>query len=197
MSRTSVAALFADLLAPVTPATSATHATNEHRRGSVADSASCDTLRHLRQAPAGVATVAACRNHENAPQSEQRRGLSQVSQVSQSPGARIYRLSRERADAAHLESWTAATIIAFNRRHDALIRRGFSDADAEGMAERLHVRDIEGDDRVTCTECAHLRGMTCGNAAAADVGRDLPPELARGLLLHRCPGFDPEVSDDA
>ena len=194
MSRPSVAALFADLLAPATPATSATHATSEQRRGSAAHSSGCDTLRHLATVTPLSQGVAACRNQENAPQSEQRRGLSRVSQLSQTPGARIYRLTRARADDAHAEPWTAAAIVTFNARRDALIRRGHTDSDADDVAERLHLRDIEADDRVMCVECRHHHAQRCDNHRAAgllsaDVGRDLAAQL------QRCDGF--EGADDA
>lgn len=62
---------------------------------------------------------------------------------------------------------------------------------SEQLADRLVIRDREGDDRRLCLECARLQGhdrWCCSNWQAADVARD---GLARDLvlMLQRCPGF--------
>lgn len=85
-------------------------------------------------------------------------------------------------------AWTDADIARFITRRDRLARWGYSTADAEALAERLTLRDRSGDERVSCTECAHHRPGRCGNHRAArlysaEVGRDL------AALLQRCPGF--------
>jgi hypothetical protein len=73
-----------------------------------------------------------------------------------------------------------------------------SDLDiAEDMADRLLMRDREGDadDRSMCLECTHLRrGWRCGNWARAGVAiRSTDAELALDFvrLLQRCDGFKP------
>lgn len=64
---------------------------------------------------------------------------------------------------------------------------------AERVADRLLVRDREGDDRRMCLECAHLHGGTghwrCGNWKLAEIGGSaLQRDLVR--MLQRCSGFN-------
>lgn len=68
--------------------------------------------------------------------------------------------------------------------------KGMSLDDAERLADRLVIRDREGDDRRLCLECAHLQGhgsWRCGNSGPADVAPlVLAPELV--MMLQRCAG---------
>lgn len=85
-------------------------------------------------------------------------------------------------------SWTDVDIARFLDRRARLMRWGWSEPEAEKLAERLVRRDREGDDRVSCTDCRHYRPGRCGNREAAglhsqEVGRDL------AALLQRCDGF--------
>ena len=94
------------------------------------------------------------------------------------PHRRAYRLSAAEADRCHAEPWDDATIARFVARLGLLMRRGFNATDADDLAERLHLRDVQGDDRACCVECRHYRPGRCGNPMAAgllspDVGRDL------------------------
>lgn len=104
---------------------------------------------------------------------------------------RPYRLSRAEGDAAHAVAWNDAAIARFVARVALLMRRGFNATDADDLAERLHLRDVTGDDRAIFVECVHLAGRTgawhCGNQIAADVGRDLPAALV--TTMQRCAGF--------
>lgn len=104
---------------------------------------------------------------------------------------RPYKLTRAEADAAHAEPWDDATCARFVARVSMFLRRGLNAADADDLAERLHLRDVQGDDRHLCLECRHLAGRSgawrCGNARAAGVGVALPEALA--ALPQRCPGF--------
>ena len=63
--------------------------------------------------------------------------------------------------------------------------------EAERLADKLVIRDREGDDRRLCLECAHLHGAgrwRCGNWDAADVAREgLAPDLVK--TLQRCSGY--------
>lgn len=112
-----------------------------------------------------------------------------ASKPAEKPGAaRPYRLTPAEGDAAHAQPWDDATIARFVARVGLMMRRGFDATDADDLAERLHLRDVQGDDRVGCMECQHYRPGRCANHRraglnVADVGRDL------ATLLQRCPGF--------
>lgn len=107
---------------------------------------------------------------------------------------RPYKLTPAEADEAHRTPWDDAAIARFVARVALLMRRGYSATDADDLAERLHLRDVQGDDRVLCAECAHLAGRPgawrCGNARAAGVGADLPRVLV--MQPQRCRGFSGE-----
>ena len=86
-------------------------------------------------------------------------------------------------------AWTDADIVAYLGRRARLVRWGWTEANAERLAERLVKRDREQDERVSCTDCRHYRPGRCGNHRTAglyssEVGRDL------ATLLQRCPGFE-------
>lgn len=86
------------------------------------------------------------------------------------------------------ESWTEAEISVFIDRYERLLRWGWSEIEAENLAERLVWRDRDADDRVVCAECRYYRGERCGNHKdailnVADRGRNLAG------LLQRCAGF--------
>jgi hypothetical protein len=85
-------------------------------------------------------------------------------------------------------AWTDADIARFRARRDRLLRWGWTETDAEALADKLVRRDHEADSRVVCAECRHYRPGRCSNHREAgldapDVGRDL------AALLQRCPGF--------
>ena len=141
-----------------------------------------------------VANVAACRKGQNGPESEQRRHLSQMSQMSQGAEAKSTATpttpttkASPTPDSLALVAWTDTDIARFTARRDRLTRWGYPTTDAEALAERLTLRDRSGDERVSCTECAHYRPGRCSNHRAArlhspEVGSDL------AALLQRCPG---------
>lgn len=111
------------------------------------------------------------------------------------PPERPYILTHAEADAAHAKAWSGEQIASFETRREAIQRRGFSSDNAEDLAERLHLRDVQGDDRALCLECRHLRGTTatgrrCGNHRIAEAPRNLPGDLV--TLLQRCPAFSKE-----
>lgn len=104
---------------------------------------------------------------------------------------RPYKLTPAEGDAAHAEPWNDAAIARFVARVSLFLRRGINATDADDLAERLHLRDVQGDDRVLCVECRHLAGRAgawrCGNHRTADVGRDLPAGWT--TTMQRCAGF--------
>ncbi len=121
-------------------------------------------------------------------------GASCPAYISKTPTAaadRPYKLTQAEGDAAPAEPWDDAAIGRFEARVALLMRRGFSDDDADALAERLHLRDVQMDDRRLCLECIHLAGRAgawqCGKHRTARVMRELPDELA--TRLQRCPGF--------
>jgi len=103
---------------------------------------------------------------------------------------RPYKPTQAQGDAAHAISLDDAAIGRYQSRVLLIQRRGFSEQNAEDLAERLHLRDVQGDDRVLCVECSHHRLGRCNNHGNAglttsEVGRDFT------VLMQRCAGFRP------
>lgn len=225
MSGATVADLLADLLGPAAdpgaiPAKAANPANREHWRGFPADSQAANGLR-ISANPEPLATEAAPDSQTfaadsqgtNPPDRKQWRGFSQDSQDSQGatrakaspdpwqkrtePVSRPYRLPQAAGDAAHADPWDDATIARFQARVTTIRRRGFTEEDADDLAERLHLRDVHADHRALCLECRHLAGSVtgwrCGNHRAADVARDLP--AAQVTMPQDCPGFTAAAAD--
>lgn len=88
-------------------------------------------------------------------------------------------------NSAELET-CAARLVRFTDKGESL-------DDAERLADRLLIRDREGDNRRLCLECAHLHGAgrwRCGNWHRAETGgTSIQEELV--LMLQRCNGFKP------
>ena len=103
---------------------------------------------------------------------------------------RPHKLTREQLLAAHAEPWGEAVIARFQARTAVIQRHGFAEQDAEDLAEHLHWRDADGDDRVLCVECQHHRPGRCGNHRMAGPATfSLPASWS--TTLQRCPGFQP------
>lgn len=101
---------------------------------------------------------------------------------------RPYKLAPAKADSAHAQPWDDAACARFVARVTLFLRRDVAAEDADDMAEQLHLRDVEGDERVMCLECLHHRPSRCGNHKAAGLGSpDVGSDLA--ALLQHCPGF--------
>ena len=86
-------------------------------------------------------------------------------------------------------AWTDADIARFLDRRARLIRWGWAQPQAEKLAERLHLRDLEGDDRRDCLECLNMRrDRRCSARTVADVpGGELIDALP--AILQRCGQF--------
>ena len=85
-------------------------------------------------------------------------------------------------------AWTDGDIARFLDRRARLLRWGWTQPEAERLADRLVRRDRERDERVCCIDCRHYRPGNCDNHRraglnASEVGRDL------ASLLQRCAGF--------
>ncbi|MDP1647418.1 MAG: hypothetical protein Q8M01_04355 [Rubrivivax sp.] len=95
---------------------------------------------------------------------------------------RLYRLTPAQGDRCHSPCWDDAEISTFVSRHARLLALGFTDGDADDLAERLTLRDRDCDDRRVCVECAHYAPQRCGAHRAAglqsaEVGRDLATRM--------------------
>lgn len=101
---------------------------------------------------------------------------------------RPYRLTRDESARCHAPCWDDPEIEAFTARAQRFARLGR--IAAEDLAERLMLRDREGDDRRLCLECSWL-GDT-GRCLAAAAGR-LPGADRRlepvQTILQRCEAF--------
>jgi hypothetical protein len=105
----------------------------------------------------------------------------------ESPLLSVLSVSVQAEDTAAV-AWTGADVAAFEARRDRLLRWGWREGDAEAMAERLTLRDRDGDDRRLCIECANFRGGRCRQPERAGVA----PELGTlATMLQRCPAFRP------
>ena len=88
-----------------------------------------------------------------------------------------------------------AEIDTFTARLARFTDKGLTLDDAEALADKLVLRDRDGDHRRQCLECAHLQGVerwSCGNWKQAAIGtRAADAGLAHGLvvMLQHCTGF--------
>ena len=104
------------------------------------------------------------------------------------PADRPHRLTNDEADRCHAPCWDDAEMATFTARAERFALLGRRDAD--DLAERLTLRDRDGDDRRLCLECTWL-GDT-GRCLAVATGRI--PGADRWLepvqsILHRCGAF--------
>lgn len=82
-----------------------------------------------------------------------------------------------------------AEIDRFKQRLERFVNKGLAFANAEKLADRLVIRDREGDCRVTCLECIHLSGKYCKQWKKAEMNHQaLPADLL--AKLQNCPAFD-------
>lgn len=102
-------------------------------------------------------------------------------------------LDADRACWLHSSAMNSQELGAFAARLAHFTDKGLHHDDAEALADRLVLRDRDGDDRRLCLECSHLQGARrwrCGNWERAGMAPEgLAPELV--LMLQRCPGFAP------
>ena len=100
-------------------------------------------------------------------------------------------MTPEQGDDCHAGGWTAAEIDAFVIRRDRFTAAGRSDADH--LAERLTLRDRQGDERRLCLECAALRPRGCAAAQRGEVPGAGPQFVPMLDVLQRCPAFIPTL----
>lgn len=91
----------------------------------------------------------------------------------------------------HSTAMNSGEIDTYTMQLARFTDKGMSLEDAERLADKLVIRDREGDDRRLCLECTHLQGFgcwRCSNWLVANVARDeLGPDLV--WMLQRCAGF--------
>ena len=97
-------------------------------------------------------------------------------------------LTPEQGDACHAGGWDDGEIAAFTAREITFARMGRHDA--EHLAERLTLRDREGDDRRMCLECSWMgvRGQCIAAASGRIPGADRQLEPVH-TILQRCAAF--------
>lgn len=115
------------------------------------------------------------------------------------PAGRPYRLSAAEADRYHAGAWYDGGTGRFVARLSLFLRRGVAAEDSNDLAERLVLRDRDGDDRRACVECRNLTGrvstgLRCKAARAAGVAPELPAALV--MQQQRCPAFQSERQFD-
>ncbi len=81
-----------------------------------------------------------------------------------------------------------AEIDTFTARLACFTDRGLSLSDAEVLADKLVLRDRDGDERRLCLECENLSRRRCSQWQQAGIGG---PEVSVDLVgvLQRCAGF--------
>lgn len=133
-----------------------------------------------------LATLAGVATHDDASPRPLERPRSDAN------GARPYRLTPAQADRAHAVPWDDEACSVFITRVTLFIRKGLDVGDADDLAERLCLRDLDADNRALCLECTGLvgtasTGWRCCRPRAAGVAAALPAELV--TQLQRCPAF--------
>lgn len=95
-------------------------------------------------------------------------------------------MTPDQAEMCHLGGWSDAMVTIFLQRKADFMRSALCEVSAEELAERLVLRDRDGDDRVVCLECTNFSRGECLRSRTAGVGMEL------GMLsttLQRCRAF--------
>jgi hypothetical protein len=88
----------------------------------------------------------------------------------------------------HSDAMTGAEIDRMVLRIERFVVRGLNLIDADALADKLVIRDRDGDERRTCLECDNLRRRRCIQWQLAGIGG---PEVSVDLVgvFQRCAGF--------
>ncbi len=92
----------------------------------------------------------------------------------------------------HSDAMTGAEIDTFTGRLVVFMAKGLTANESEALADKLVIRDRDGDDRRVCLECSHLSGWAgrrqCRGLQHAGMGG---PLVSAGEIatLQRCNGF--------
>jgi hypothetical protein len=96
----------------------------------------------------------------------------------------------------HSSAMNSGEIDKFKYRVELFQAKGLDEMNAEALADKLVIRDRDGDDRKVCYECRYLKAITslkCENWKLAGIAVKssdsfVGKELA--MMLQRCHGFD-------
>jgi hypothetical protein len=99
-------------------------------------------------------------------------------------------LTVDQSDECHTPHWSDAELHAFSQRRTRLLRWGCGESEADDLAERMTLRDRQGDDRRMCLECSNLgdTGRCIAAASGRIAGADRRVEPVRNIL-QRCEAF--------
>jgi hypothetical protein len=141
------------------------------------------------------AEFAAVRKPENNAGSLVAQGLSQNSQKSQGGSANSHNPTPPTAaQPAWRAPWSADDIAAYLARRERLMRWGWTEAEAEAVAERLTRRDQDGtDDRRACVDCRRFAFSASGHCTRHRAALLASPVIGRELATQpqRCPAHVP------
>ena len=100
-------------------------------------------------------------------------------------------MTREQANRAHWPAWDGDEIDRTGGRVHLFLRRGIGANDADDLAERLSLRDREGDDQRIRIECSQLsdKGRCLAAATGRLAGADARLEPVQAIL-HGCDAFE-------
>ncbi|MEB0112782.1 hypothetical protein QN397_15600 [Variovorax sp. RTB1] len=94
----------------------------------------------------------------------------------------------DRSCCPHSSAMNTAEIDTFTARVDRSAQLGLPPDRAEAIADKLAIRDREGDDRRMCVECGNLSsGRRCAAWQRADIGGSSVGELL--IFFQRCPAY--------
>ena len=100
----------------------------------------------------------------------------------------------------HSDAMTGAEIDRFTGRLVLFTAKGLTANDAEVLADKLLIRDRDGDDRRICLECSFLSGWNgrrqCRGLQYAGMGGPLV-SAGQVALLQRCGGFKAAASSES
>lgn len=138
-----------------------------------------------------VAPPPTASRNEPASNDEERPNLvRRCDEVAQPEIAGPYRLTPEQMARGHAYPWDERAVGRFLARAKVFRRRGMNAQHSEELAERLHVRDGDSDDRRLCLECAKLRESGgCTAAVRGELARTDQRHHPVVNILYRCEAF--------
>ena len=132
---------------------------------------------------ARIATVAVANLPDSKPESTPAEAIEAVPTTAPDPDRWCW---------PHSNAMTGAEIDRFTGRLALFTAKGLTPNEAEVLADKLLIRDRDGDDRRVCLECAYLSGWAgrrqCRGLQYAGMGGPLA-SAGQVAMLQRCNGF--------